>query len=74
MFSKHTKINIQQKPKEYFSLHAAYNSINSQYHPDFVCQVVNTYWEPSENKEIYYIDVMDKEQGSWIGYLGDSYE
>ena len=62
-------INIQQKPKEYSSLHAAYSSINNQYHPDFICQVVNTYWE-----EVYYIDVRDKEQGNWIGYLGDSYE
>jgi hypothetical protein len=72
MYSK--DINMQQEPKEYFSLHAAYSSIREQYHPDFAYQVVNIYKEPSKNKEVYYIDVMDKEQGNWVGYLGDSYE
>ena len=71
MYSKDKHINIQQKPTEYYSLDAAYSSISQQYHPDFVCQVVNTFYEPEENpSEIFYVDVMDKEQGNWVGYLG----
>ena len=67
-------INIQQKPIAYPNLHAAYSAIKNQYHPDFVCQVVNTYRVASENKEVYYIDVMDKDAGNWVGYLGEYYE
>ena len=67
-------INIQQEPKEYFSWHAAVSSIRQQYHPDFGYKIVNVYKEPSKNKEVYYIDVMDKDQGNWIGYLGYSHE
>lgn len=75
MYSKDKNINIQPAPKEYSTLDSAYNSIRQQYHPSFVCQVVNTIyattktWKPK--KDIYYIDVLEKGNGNWVGYLGE---
>ena len=74
MYSKDKNINIQSAPIEYPTLGSAYSSIRQQYHPSFVCQVVNTIyatktWEPK--KDIYYIDVLVKGNGNWVGYLGE---
>jgi len=61
-------MNISEAPISYNTLAAAYSSIRNQYDYDYVCQVKDI---TVDDKEVYYIDVQDKDTGNFVGYLGE---
>jgi len=61
-------MNISKAPISYNTLTEAYSAIRNQYHYDYVCQVKDII---VDDKEVYYIDVQQKDTGNFVGYLGE---